>query len=81
MSCPYLERGRVALCLAVGRRGMMLNLEGMETDCFSGDFSRCALLLFPPGHERSTRRSTLPLRRSMKRGGEPNGSRKYLPGV
>ena len=78
MSCPYLERGRVALCRAVGRRGMVLNLEGMETDCFSGDFTRCTLLLFPPAYERPTRRSALPLKRSMKQEGEPDGWRKYL---
>jgi hypothetical protein len=60
---------------------MELNLEGMETDCFSGDFTRCPLLLFPPDYERSTRRFALPSRRSMKKGGEPDGWRKYLSAV
>ncbi len=78
MSCPYLERGRIALCRAVGRRGMVLNLEEMETDCFSGDFTRCPLLLFPPGQDRSARRPAFSLKKSAKKQGEPDGGRKYI---
>ncbi len=45
MSCPYLERGLIALCRAVGKRGMRLDPEETEMDCFPGDFSQCSLLL------------------------------------
>ena len=47
MSCPYLERGSIALCRAVGKRGMRLDPEATEMDCFSGDFSQCSLLPSP----------------------------------
>jgi len=29
MSCPYLDRDRIALCRAVGKKRMELKLEGM----------------------------------------------------
>jgi hypothetical protein len=81
MSCPYLERGRIVLCRAVGKRGMELNLEGMETDCFSGDFSKCSLLLFPPIQERTSRRPALSSKRSYEKEGGPDGWRKCIPAV
>ena len=81
MSCPYLERGRIALCRAVGKRGMELNPEGMETDCFSGDFSQCSLLLFLPSQERRSLRPAPPSKKSSEKGGDPDGWRKFLPAV
>jgi len=79
MSCPYLERGRIALCRAVGKRGMELNPEGMETDCFSGDFTRCPLLLIPPIQERKSWRPALSLKKNSEKERGPDGCRKYLP--
>ena len=81
MSCPYLERGRIALCLAVGKRGMELTPEGMETDCFSGDFSQCSLLLFPSIQVRRSWRLPLYSKRSSEKEGDPNGGRKFFPAV
>jgi hypothetical protein len=79
MSCPYLERGRIALCRAVGKRGMELNPERMETDCFSGDFTRCPLLLFPPIQEPKSWRQALSSKRNSAKERGPDGWRKSLP--
>jgi hypothetical protein len=79
MSCPYLERGRIALCRAVGKRGMELNPEGMETDCFSGDFSLCSLLLFPAHRERRTLRPATLRKKGLEKGGSLYGGKNVLP--
>ncbi len=42
MSCPYLEKGKIARCHAFAGTGLKLNER--ETDCFSGEFSECSLL-------------------------------------
>jgi hypothetical protein len=79
MSCPYLEKGRIARCRAVGKRGMALKPEGMETDCFSGDFSHCSLLLSPPIQDRVSWRPDLSSKKSLKKEGGSDGWRKILP--
>lgn len=80
MSCPYLERGRIPLCRAVGKRGMELSPGRMEADCFSGDFTRCPLLLlFPPIQERKSWRPALSTKRHSEKEGGPDGWRKGAP--
>ena len=81
MSCPYLERGKISLCHAVGKRGMEVKPDWAEADCFSGDFSQCSLLLFPAIQERRSWRPTLSSKKVFAKEGGPNGWGKCLPAV
>jgi hypothetical protein len=47
MSCPYLEKGRVAYCHAFGGQRLGVESSESETVCFSGDFSECSFLFSP----------------------------------
>ncbi len=42
MSCPYLEKGRIARCHAFA--GIGLKLPEGDVDCYSGEFTDCPLL-------------------------------------
>jgi hypothetical protein len=79
MSCPYLERGRISLCHAVGERGMEVKNDQTETDCFSGDFSHCSLLLFQTHRKRKAWRYPLSMQNGPMKEGGPDDRRKILP--
>jgi len=79
MSCPYLERGVIALCRAVGKRGMELNPGEAEMDCFSGDFSQCSLLASHAQWERRILQPSMIQRKVPEKGGARYGSGSYLP--
>ena len=44
MSCPYLEKGKMAYCHAFGGQRLMVDSSESEAVCFSGDFSECSFL-------------------------------------
>ena len=81
MSCPYLERGSICRCHAMGRRGMEVKAESIGADCFSGDFSHCSLLLFPPIQERKSWRPALSRKMNSKDEEGADEWRKCLPAV
>ncbi len=79
MSCPYLERGSIALCRALGKRGMELNAKETEIDCFSGDFSHCSLLFSPAVRpQRNLPRAVLQ-KKGAGHGISPYGNTIYFP--
>jgi hypothetical protein len=47
MSCPYLEKGRMAYCHAFGGQRLVVESSESEAVCFSGDFSECSFLFAP----------------------------------
>ena len=47
MSCPYLEKGKMAYCHAFGGQRLMVDSSESEAVCFSGDFSECCFLFVP----------------------------------
>ena len=51
MSCPYLEKGRIAYCHAFGEGGIEVEKSDLEGVCFSGEFSECSFLFFPVSGE------------------------------
>lgn len=67
MSCPYLERGYEARCRANGNLRLRLDAGEGEADCFSGDFSDCALLIESagPGPSRGLVRKSIACSRSQ----------------
>ena len=48
MSCPYLEKGRIAYCHAFGGEGIEVKKTDVEGVCFSGEFGECSFLFLPP---------------------------------
>ncbi len=51
MSCPYLEKGRIAFCHAFGEEGIKVEKSEIEGVCFSGEFSECSFLFSPVSGE------------------------------
>ncbi len=47
MSCPYLEKGRMAYCHAFEGQRLVVESSESEAICFSGDFSECSHLFLP----------------------------------
>lgn len=58
MSCPYLEKGRIARCHAFGSEGLGVESSEFEEVCFSGEFGECSFFSIPvlPGNRRAIRR-------------------------
>jgi hypothetical protein len=56
MSCPYLEKGRIAYCHAFGEEGIEVEKSEIEGVCFSGEFSECSFLFSPVSGEYRRRR-------------------------
>jgi hypothetical protein len=44
MSCPCLEKGRMAYCHAFGNEKLGVDSSELLEVCFSGEFSECAFL-------------------------------------
>lgn len=42
MSCPYLEKGKIAYCHAFGEERIEVEKSDIEEACFSGEFSDCS---------------------------------------
>jgi hypothetical protein len=51
MSCPYLEKGRIAYCHAFGGEGIEVRKTDIEGVCFSGEFGECSFLFSPVSGE------------------------------
>jgi hypothetical protein len=51
MSCPYLEKGRMAYCHAFENARLGVGSSGDEAVCFSGEFSECSFLFASPSVE------------------------------
>jgi hypothetical protein len=48
MSCPYLEKGKMAYCRAFGDQKLKVESPEFAESCFSGEFSECSFLFLLP---------------------------------
>ena len=75
MSCPNLERGKVARCRALGGEGLGVESPEFEEICFSGEFSKCPFLSLPVWREKwkniGSRNSSVWLSRAFEFGSRP----------